>query len=202
VPAEAYGEFLCAIFDEWVERDSRRIDVQIFEEATRPARGLEHGLCIFRATCGDVPVVEYDGAFYSCDHFVDQAHRLGSIVETPLVRLLEAPAQRAFGLSKRGSLPRECLECDVLPMCNGGCPKDRFARAPGGEAGLNYLCPTFKRFFTHVLPWAVRIGLESRSIAAPTNLLRVPSPAAPSTGRNDPCPCGSGRKYKKCCGRD
>jgi preprotein translocase subunit SecA len=27
-------------------------------------------------------------------------------------------------------------------------------------------------------------------------------PAAPrKVGRNDPCPCGSGRKYKKCCGR-
>jgi preprotein translocase subunit SecA len=24
---------------------------------------------------------------------------------------------------------------------------------------------------------------------------------APKVGRNDPCPCGSGRKYKKCCGR-
>jgi uncharacterized protein YchJ len=23
----------------------------------------------------------------------------------------------------------------------------------------------------------------------------------PKVGRNDPCPCGSGRKYKKCCGR-
>ena len=25
---------------------------------------------------------------------------------------------------------------------------------------------------------------------------------APKVGRNDPCPCGSGKKYKKCCGRD
>ena len=25
--------------------------------------------------------------------------------------------------------------------------------------------------------------------------------AAPKVGRNDPCPCGSGRKYKQCCGR-
>ncbi|MBT3637062.1 MAG: hypothetical protein HN531_08995, partial [Opitutae bacterium] len=23
---------------------------------------------------------------------------------------------------------------------------------------------------------------------------------APKVGRNDPCPCGSGKKYKKCCG--
>ncbi|MDQ3609350.1 MAG: SEC-C metal-binding domain-containing protein [Actinomycetota bacterium] len=27
----------------------------------------------------------------------------------------------------------------------------------------------------------------------------VPPRSAPSTGRNDPCPCGSGRKYKRCC---
>jgi len=25
---------------------------------------------------------------------------------------------------------------------------------------------------------------------------------SPKVGRNDPCPCGSGKKYKKCCGRD
>lgn len=24
----------------------------------------------------------------------------------------------------------------------------------------------------------------------------------PRIGRNDPCPCGSGKKYKKCCGKD
>jgi len=24
----------------------------------------------------------------------------------------------------------------------------------------------------------------------------------PKVGRNDPCPCGSGKKYKKCCGKD
>ena len=26
--------------------------------------------------------------------------------------------------------------------------------------------------------------------------------AAPKIGRNDPCPCGSGKKYKHCCGRN
>ncbi len=26
--------------------------------------------------------------------------------------------------------------------------------------------------------------------------------AAPTVGRNDPCPCGSGKKYKKCCGKN
>jgi len=31
------------------------------------------------------------------------------------------------------------------------------------------------------------------------NRVREPVVAAPVPGRNDPCPCGSGRKYKKCC---
>ena len=26
-----------------------------------------------------------------------------------------------------------------------------------------------------------------------------PAPRGPRVGRNDPCPCGSGRKYKRCC---
>jgi len=28
----------------------------------------------------------------------------------------------------------------------------------------------------------------------------IPQPSAGKTGRNDPCPCGSGKKFKKCCG--
>jgi uncharacterized protein len=139
-----------------------------------------------------VVVLEHDGSFYSCDHFVDDAHRVGGIEDTPLEALLTAPSQVAFGLAKRDSLPRQCCECDVLPMCNGGCPKDRFATASDGEAGLNYLCPAFKRFFTHALPWAVRVAAD-----------RVPaglqSRVATGVGRNDPCPCGSGKKFKKCC---
>lgn len=40
----------------------------------------------------------------------------------------------------------------------------------------------------------------SRSV--PANLPDRPFKAAPRPGRNDVCPCGSGRKYKQCCGRN
>ncbi len=36
----------------------------------------------------------------------------------------------------------------------------------------------------------------------PANLPGQPFTASPLPGRNDPCPCGSGRKYKQCCGRN
>ena len=162
VPAEAWGEFLCSVFDAWVGADIGRVKVQIFEEAVRTAFGLEHSLCLFRPVCGDVPVVERDGSFYSCDHFVDDAHRLGSVRETPLAELLESPSQRAFGRRKLETLSRVCRECDVLEMCHGECPKNRFARTPEGEEGLNYLCPGYKRFFRHCRPFVEAVGAEWR----------------------------------------
>ena len=162
VPAEAWGEFLCSVFDAWVGADIGRVKVQIFEEAVRTAFGLEHSLCLFRPVCGDVPVVERDGSFYSCDHFVDDAHRLGSVRETPLAELLESPSQRAFGRRKLETLSRVCRECDVLEMCHGECPKNRFARTPCGEEGLNYLCAGYRRFFRHCRPFVEAVGAEWR----------------------------------------
>ncbi len=202
VPATAFGDFLCIIFDEWVKEDIGRINVQIFEEAISTAFGREHGLCIFRKTCGDVPVVEHKGDFYSCDHFVDREHCLGNIGETPLVELLEAAAQRAFGRVKLDSLPRFCKACDVLTMCNGGCPKDRFLFTADGEGGLNYLCAGYRRFFTHCRPFVNEVAAlsQGRNAEADRAAAEVKGvPRGTRIGRNDPCPCGSGRKYKKCC---
>jgi uncharacterized protein len=162
VPAAAWGEFLCAVFDEWVGGDIGRVKVQIFEEAARAAFGQEHSLCIFRPVCGDIPVVERNGDFYACDHFVDPAHRIGNLLETPLAELLESPAQKAFGQAKRDSLPRYCRECESLEMCHGECPKNRFIRTPDGENGLNYLCEGYRRFFRHCRPFVDAVAAAWR----------------------------------------
>jgi uncharacterized protein len=193
--AEAYGAFLCKIFDEWIERDTGRMAVQTFEEAARPALGMEHSLCVFRETCGQIPVLEHNGDFFPCDHFVDREHRLGNIRETPLGELLDSQAQRDFGNAKRDALPRYCRECEVLAMCHGGCPKYRFIHTPAGEAGLNYLCAGLKRFFLYSrAPLARMASREREQQPAPR-----PRIAPGKVGRNDPCPCGSGLKFKKCC---
>lgn len=202
VPAEAFGEFLCTIFDEWRAQDIGKIKVQIFEEATRPAVGQEHSLCIFRPMCGDIPVVEHNGDFFPCDHFVDREHRLGNIRVTPLVDLLENPAQKAFGQAKLETLPRYCQECNVRVMCNGECPKNRFIRTPDGESGLNYLCAGYKRFFIYCQPFVQAVAAQWRQQTVVQRLLPDSTTVVrhdSKFGRNDPCPCGSGLKYKKCC---
>jgi len=158
VAPEAWGDFLCGVFDEWVDHDIGRLKVQIIEEAARTAFGQEHSLCLFRPVCGDIPVLERNGDLFACDHFVEAAHRLGNITETPLADLLQSPALRAFGQAKRETLPRACLACDVLEMCHGECPRNRFAAAPDGEPGLNYLCPGYRAFFGHVRPFVAAIA--------------------------------------------
>ena len=204
VDADAFGKFLIAVFDEWVRNDIGKVAIQMFDEAARPLAGMEHSLCIFRETCGDVPVVEHNGDFFSCDHFVDAEYRVGNIADTHLGALVESPAQRAFGEAKRDSLPRYCRECEVRAMCNGGCPKDRFISTPDGEAGLNYLCAGYKSFFLHSRPYLkkmVDLWEANQPIEKLMEAVRAEdAPFAAQAGRNEPCPCGSGRKYKRCCG--
>jgi uncharacterized protein len=160
---DALGDFLCAVFDIWIRDDVGRIVVQAFDEALRPLYGAPHALCVHRETCGDVAVLESEGSFYACDHFVDSGHLIGNLGERSLADLSSDPRMLAFGEAKRGSLPRACRGCEVLASCNGGCPKDRFAASADGEAGLNYLCPAYKRFFLHSKPELTRLAAHMKA---------------------------------------
>lgn len=158
VPSEDFGYFLSAIFDEWLENDIGKIKIQIFEEAARTAFDLEHTLCIFKINCGGVPVVEHNGDFYSCDHYVNADHLLGNITDHSLTYFLENKRQKAFGRAKNVTLPKYCIECEVRSMCNGECPKNRFILTPDGDPGLNYLCKGYKYFFNYCRPFVEAIA--------------------------------------------
>jgi uncharacterized protein len=158
VSAAGFGRFLAEVFDEWISDDLGKIKVQVFEEALRTAFGQEHTLCIFKPVCGSVPVVEMNGDFYSCDHYVDDSHRIGNIMESSLAMLLDDPRQKAFGEAKKSALPRYCIDCEVLEMCNGECPRNRFITSPDGEPGLNYLCEGYKYFFNHCRPFVSEVA--------------------------------------------
>jgi len=202
-----YGRFLTAIFDEWVRNDVGRYFIQIFDVALESWLGMDQTLCVFKETCGAALAIEHNGDLYSCDHFVYPENKLGNIMERPLELLVNSPQQMKFGLDKRDALPRYCRECEVRFACNGECPKHRFIRTPDGEEGLNYLCAGYKLFFKHVDPTMRFMAAQIRTQRAPANVMEwirhedSQAGAATRTGRNDPCPCGSGKKYKKCCGR-
>jgi uncharacterized protein len=202
VQPDQFGRFLVAIYDEWVRHDVGKIFVQTFEAALSNWLGLGNsGMCVFNETCGTGLAIEHNGDLYSCDHFVEPKYLLGNIQKDHMIELVAAPAQLKFGQDKRDTLPRYCRECSVRFACHGECPKNRFIETPDGEPGLNYLCAGFKLFFQHIdfsmklLAGLIRRGREAQEV------MTILDRAFSNTDRNDPCPCGSGRKFKQCHGR-
>lgn len=171
VSPEGYGDFLIAVFDEWIANDLGRLDVQLFAETARVWAGGEASLCTLRPECGRVPVIEEDGAVYACDHFVDPAHRLGNVASGSLEKLANSDAQLAFGEAKRAALTGQCRRCPWLAVCNGGCPKDRFALSADGEPGHHVLCPGFEKFFAHAKPAVERMMALSRAGMGPAEIM-------------------------------
>ena len=202
-PAD-YGSFLTTIFDHWVRHDVGRVFVQIFDVTLATTCGQPAGLCVFNRSCGRGLVMEHNGDVFACDHYVYDEYKLGNAYQQPIAEMVDAPDQQRFGEAKHAALPRQCCECPVLHHCWGGCPKHRFARDRHGEDGLNHLCPGYHAFFSHARPHMHRMagylaaGLPPATIMA--DLAREER-IARKTGPNQPCPCGSGRKHKKCCGR-
>ncbi|MCY4146018.1 MAG: anaerobic sulfatase maturase [Chloroflexi bacterium] len=208
VTAAGYGQFLIDMYEQWVRRDVGRVFVQIFDIALAAWTGAPPGLCVFDETCGLALAMEHNGDVYSCDHYVEPAYKLGNIMDVPLSEIVVMDAQREFGLAKRDSLPQYCRDCEVKFACNGGCPKNRFIQTPTGENGLNYLCAGYRAFFNHVRPTMQFMAGELSQRRPPANVMlqmarydKQMEKAFAATGRNDPCPCGSGLKFKRCHGR-
>jgi uncharacterized protein len=179
--------------------------VLMFDAALGSWYGTPQALCIFAETCGNALALEHNGDLYSCDHYVEPRHRLGNIRQDHMLTLVASDRQRAFGNAKRDTLPRYCRECNVRFACHGECPRNRFILTPDGEPGLNYLCAGYKAFFQHVdRPMKIMADLLRRN-RAPAEIVgllageeRARQAAFAAASRNDPCPCGSGLKYKRC----
>jgi uncharacterized protein len=210
VESADYGRFLSEIFDEWVRRDVGSMFVPFFDAVLASYVLGESTLCALRPVCGDALALEHNGDLYACDHFVDPEHLLGNIGRTPIVELVASAGQRAFGRAKSDNLPRACRECRFLFTCYGECPKNRILATRDGEPGLNWLCEGLKAFFTHTeRSMRLMADLLGRGqpaagimpILAEEEGRRPPASANAKPGRNDPCPCGSGLKFKKCHGR-
>lgn len=199
-----YGKFLSAIFDEWVRKDVGKYFIQIFDVALESWIGVPNSLCIFNETCGDAMAIEHNGDIYSCDHFVYPENKLGNITQEALISIVTKPLQQKFGEDKKNTLPKYCLDCIYKFACNGECPKNRFILTPDGEEGLNYLCEGYKYFFDHVNIYMKYMANELNHKRAPANIMewvKEKERGFPSykIGRNELCPCGSGKKFKNCC---
>jgi uncharacterized protein len=160
VDPDDWGYFLCKVFDRWFAQDIGKVMVNHFETLVAQHLGLPSQMCVYSEACGRAVAVENDGSVYSCDHYVYPEYRLGNLKTGRIGDMVYSPGQAVFGHSKSATLPQYCRQCAYLTDCWGECPKNRFIRTPDGEAGLNYLCRGFKKFFAHAIPEVTRIAAQ------------------------------------------
>ncbi len=204
VPSLAYGQFLNRVFDRWVKKDVGRIFVNTFDSTLATWCNQPSGICVQAETCGHAFIIESNGDLYNCDHFVYPEHKLGNVHTDTIRNMNQLDEAIQFGKNKKESLTRQCLSCKYRSACHGGCPKHRFVRSKSGQHGHNYFCAGLESFFKHT---------ESQ-MKTMRDLLYRGRPASDiiyldlqkqlttkqfSGGRNSPCPCGSGKKLKRCC---
>jgi uncharacterized protein len=144
---EEYGEFLTAVYEEWVRHDVGRIFVMNFEWALNAWIGNPSTVCIHSTQCGRSLAVEHNGDVFACDHYVYPEYRLGNVMTGDLGEMVQASLESGFGVTKESTLPGCCRECEMLAACRGGCPKGRFSSSYQNDPGLHYLCSGYKKFF-------------------------------------------------------
>ncbi len=199
VAPEKYGVFLCTLFDLWLNDFKDQVpttSIRFFDAVFYHYVGLPPPECTLAPECGEYVVVEHNGDVYACDFFVEPTWKLGNILTGNLKEFLNSERQREFGRLK-AAWPELCRSCKWLKYCNGGCPKDRIR-----DRQLSHFCQSYQMFYAHADQsfrqlaerWSREQMKKSQLTASPV------STASVNIGRNAPCPCGSGKKYKQCCG--
>ena len=190
IDPDGYGRFLCDLFDVWFEEGYPYVSVRLFDNILQHRVGREPESCMFKDVCGSYLVVEHNGDLYPCDFFVTPEWRLGNIHENEIAEIASGGLYRKFSTIR--NMPRpECDSCRWLDFCHRGCVKFRYL--PNMEySDLNHLCDAYRRLLDYS---------EERYRFLAWDILRrhAGRPAPDKPGRNDPCVCGSGRKFKKCC---
>lgn len=201
---EAWGEFLCEIFDTWFASDTRRVSIRLFDSILERLVNGVANVCVMGTNCMQYLVVEHNGDVYPCDFYVQDDLRLGNVMRDDWATLWGHERFARFGAAK-ARWHAGCTACPYLQFCAGDCQRHR--RGPAGEPGaLSELCAGWKLFYAHTLDrfgqLADMIRRERQDADAVARRAEVAARIARGlqVGRNDLCPCRSGKKFKRCCG--
>jgi uncharacterized protein len=170
VSAEAFGEFLCELFDAWLPEARHGVSERLFDALIQRELTGRSGMCVLDGACGGYLVVEHNGDAYPCDFFVEDAWRLGNIEKTPLDALMQRGRMRQFRALRR--TPEQCESCRWKDLCRGGCLKDR-SRFGAAFDRPTTLCLAYQRFFDHAMDSIRALAREIRD-----NPSRPPLPRA------------------------
>ena len=123
------GQFYADLTDVWLERGyNEGISLGPIDELVKQFTDASGCLpCIWQANCSDEFIsIDARGFVAQCDCWVTSypEYFFGNIYEADsLTKMLaESPARRKFVERPARIIPNDCINCDYLSMCHGGCP--------------------------------------------------------------------------------
>jgi uncharacterized protein len=195
ITGKDWGMFLTELFNEWIKEDVHKVSIRLFDSIMEYLIYGRYNVCYMQDNCVQYFVVEHDGGVYPCDFFVQDNLLLGNIKSSSWEELHNSQTYQSFGRQK-SNWNEECKLCPYLNLCHGDCQKFRYG-APRTPSRLSNLCQGWKMFYTKTLP---RFKTIADNFKKENNLTEPYSFKFPKFGRNEICPCGSGKKFKNCCG--
>lgn len=192
-----WGEFLCGLYDEWEKEGLGKVSIRYFDALLYNLATRENILCHMGKNCNLYFVVEFNGDVYPCDFYVYGDLKLGNICHDSWEKLVNSEKYITFGRNK-SDWHADCVRCRYLDICGADCPKNRVGVGSGRKK--SWLCEDYMMFFDHAIDGLEQIAAQLREKWKLGNSETISLANTQKVGRNQPCPCGSGKKYKKCCG--
>lgn len=199
IKGEEWGDFLCELYDEWSRWDARRVSVRLFDSIMSRLVNNVSTVCHMGSDCRHYFVVEHNGDVYPCDFYVRPQFKLGNVMESSWVQMWSSQLYADFA-ARKAWRPEPCKECEFWWLCLGDCPRHRRG-VVDHSARVSWLCKGYRQFFSHALKGLKEMAHLLRDGDCLEDLQPGHGASLAKTGRNALCPCGSGLKYKRCCGR-
>jgi uncharacterized protein len=174
------AQFFVDLTDIWLERGyGKSIAVGPIDELVKKFTDGSGCLpCIWQANCADEFIsIDARGYVAQCDCWVTSypEYFFGNIFQSESlgVMLKESSARKKFLERPAAIIPEDCIECDYLSLCHGGCPVRTFTFS-GTMFEKDPYCQVYLAMFRKAEEVAAKLG-EQRARLGPTHNMELAS---------------------------
>jgi radical SAM protein with 4Fe4S-binding SPASM domain len=178
------GAFFADLTDVWLERGyDRGVSVGPIDELVKTFTDGSGCLpCIWQANCADEFIsIDARGFVAQCDCWVTSYpdYFFGNIYEAEsLTRMLaESPARQKFVERPARVIPNDCIDCDYLAMCHGGCPVRTYTFR-GSIFEKDPYCEVYLAMFRKAEETAAKLSATRARRTPPARLVQIERPQA------------------------
>ncbi|MEI8204190.1 MAG: radical SAM protein [Bacteroidota bacterium] len=148
VDVEKVSNYFIRLFHEWFDLDNPEIKIRIFDDMLSLLLGGKAMNCIFKNQCQGFITIEPNGDVGICEN-----HRINgfdnyllnkNILTDDFFSIEKESFKRNENINK---LAEDCLKCNLLQICNGGCSVERFNM---GYKNKNVYCDIYKNIFCNL----------------------------------------------------